>query len=206
MLKMKILLILTIVILPLKSFTQKKTKNYYSADSSNISLLSAEEKETLNYINLMRRNPVAFYKTYLIPYIKSNTRLTGYYTTSLKKEMLSRTSLDPFSVSPIMKKTADYQAKDLAQFKGKRLSHTSSTGNTFEKRMQQAGVNCAGENLYTGENRSPLEMIMDLLIDEGVKSLGHRKALLSIQYKSIGISIKYYSAGGKIMVQDFSCQ
>jgi Cysteine-rich secretory protein family len=181
------------------------TDNKINQLDPNAYLFSKEELETLSIINEMRADPSGFYKTYIAPYIALNPRFTKYYTRSLQKTMLSLPPLAPLSISPVMKKTADYLAKDLLIYGGRRLDHTSSRGETFEQRMQKAGVGCAGENLYTGQDRTPMMMIMDLLIDQGVESLGHREALLSKSYKSIGISIQSYPDNGQLMVQDFSC-
>lgn len=154
----------------------------------------------------MREDPKLFLYRFLLPYMASERGLTTYYTRSLKKEMDRLGPLPPFNISPVMKRTADIQARDLARVQGGHLNHTSSDGTTFSERMRRAGVLCAGENLYSGINRSPLDMIMDLLIDQGVANLGHRKALLSPDYHSIGISIRSYTLHGKVMVQDFDCR
>jgi hypothetical protein len=46
-----------------------------------------------------------------------------------------------------------------------------------------------GENIYYGKY-TPEEIIMQLLIDEGIEDLGHRKNLLNPRFNSIGVSIK----------------
>ncbi len=162
-------------------------------------------QQILDYINEMREDPAGFYSKYLKEYIRQGSRrFTRYYTVSLEKDMRRAGNLPPFKVSNTMIKTASYQAKYLKHLGGHTLTHDAA-GLSFEQRMQQAGVGCAGENLYTGENRTALQVVMDLLIDQGVSSLGHRKNLLNPQYKSIGVVVAGYSRGGNIVVMDFSC-
>jgi uncharacterized protein YkwD len=49
--------------------------------------------------------------------------------------------------------------------------------------------NEVGENIYYGPY-TPLEIVIQLLIDEGIEDLGHRKNLLSQKFNSIGVAIK----------------
>lgn len=164
-----------------------------------------EERQILSYINEMRQDPEGFYHRYLREYIRQNSRrFTRYYTASLERDLRKTGSLPAFTVSPTMRKTATYQADYLRQFNGRMLSHDSGSL-SFEERMHRAGVGCAGENLYTGVNRTSLEVVMDLLIDQGVSSLGHRKNLLSSSYRSIGVVVVNYSRNGNIVVMDFGC-
>lgn len=174
-------------------------------DDSDAGISGRIAREVLDYINEMREDPAGFYSKYLKEYIRQGSRhFTRYYTASLEKDMRRTGDLSPFKVSNTMIKTASYQAKYLKRLGGHTLTHDAD-GLSFEQRMRQAGVGCAGENLYTGENRSALQVVMDLLIDQGVSSLGHRKNLLSAQYKSIGVVVANYSRGGNIVVMDFSC-
>jgi uncharacterized protein YkwD len=46
-----------------------------------------------------------------------------------------------------------------------------------------------GENIYYGPY-TPLEIVIQLLIDDGIEDLGHRKNLLSPKFNSIGVAIK----------------
>ena len=55
------------------------------------------------------------------------------------------------------------------------------------------------ERLYTGK-----DIAMQLLIDHGVKSLGHRKISLSNEYSKIGVSVNTHSQWGICAVIDFN--
>jgi uncharacterized protein YkwD len=86
------------------------------------------------------------------------------------------------------------------------LSHTGRGGKSFQKRMEDAGVeNCAGENLFDGQDDALMGLIL-LLIDKGVPGAGHRQALLNPQFREIGIGISYMDKTRMVVVQQFSCK
>lgn len=164
-----------------------------------------EEAQILSYINEMRQNPRQFYKKHLQDYIRQNKdRFTAYYINSLEKDMNSTAPLALFTIQSVLTTTASSQAKYLAPYRGKKLDH-DRPGLSFEQRLQKAGINCGAENLYTGINRTALQVVMDLLIDQHVQSLGHRRNLLSPSYHSIGIAVETFSGGGQVVVMDFGC-
>lgn len=160
----------------------------------------------LGYINEMRSDPRAFYEKHVRSYIKEKqSRFTGQYTRSLKKDMLSSPALPPFSNSSALEKAAHLQAQYLARFKGQRLTHDQ--GNIdFAERMKNAGLHCLAENLYTADNPEALDVLIDLLIDQHVPSLGHRKNLLNPQFTHIGIVNTTPRGGRTIVVMDFGCK
>ncbi|HVB03381.1 MAG TPA: CAP domain-containing protein [Chitinophagaceae bacterium] len=168
--------------------------------------IKQQEVQVFKYINQLRQDPRRFFNQFIIPYADSDRRIDRSYIRSLRAIVNQLNTLPPLTVSQTMEKTARFMSRDLARFNGRKLSHTSSGGLTFEERMKNAGVDCAGENLYSGIDRTPLQMVMDLLIDWRVPSLGHRKNLLNPRYTSIGIAIGRFGQGGEILVTDFSCR
>lgn len=198
----QIAMITALSIITLSTFAQGTSTN----TTNNLSLLNKEEQEVLLYVNLLRADPQAFYTKYIIPYFDNSPfKITAFYRNSLKSDINAAKDLQAYNISPQMQVIAQRHAKDLVDNNNHQLSHNSTNGQSFSQRMAQAHVSCAGENLYNGENRSALQMVMDLLIDQGVQSLGHRKALLSPNYNYIGIAIEHYPGDGRLMVQDFSC-
>ena len=59
-----------------------------------------------------------------------------------------------------------------------------------------------GENIYYGEY-TPEEIVLQLLIDEGIEDLGHRHNLLNPGFNSLGISIKPHKEYGYNCVMSF---
>lgn len=165
------------------------------------------DQQVLDCINEMRANPPAFYHKYVEDYIRQNaSRFTARYTRSLKKEMLHSPALPVFSTQQALRHAALLQLNYIAS-EGGRLTH--SQGNTgFAQRMKNAGLHCLAENLYAAHDPSALQIVIDLLVDQNIPSLGHRKNLLNPAYGFIGIVHRTISAGGgkTIIVMDFGCK
>jgi uncharacterized protein YkwD len=82
--------------------------------------------------------------------------------------------------------------------------HRGSKGRTFQKRVNELlkTYSAVSENVGLGF-KYPLDNVIGLLIDDGVKDLGHRKAILSSDYNGVGVSLgnhKDYTYG---CVMDF---
>ncbi len=167
--------------------------------------LSPEESMVLGYINELRANPKQFFRKYVLDYSKSDPRIDPSYVQSLESDLAQLDSLPLLVPSGGLEQVARFMSRDLAHSGGKRLSHVSSGGLSFEERMARIHTPCAGENLYSGVNRSPLQMVLDLLIDWRVPDLGHRKNLLNPAYERIGIAISPWGNGGEVLATDFSC-
>lgn len=163
------------------------------------------ERMILDCINEMRRDPRRFYDKYLPDYIREKSgRFTASYTRSLKKDMYQAGSLTPFVRDPALEKCAALQFSYLARYKGKVLSHDQGSVD-FGERMKRAGLHCLAENLYAAEDPDPVAVVLDLLIDQGVSSLGHRRNLLSPQFTHIGLASGTPRGGRSLIVMDFGC-
>ncbi|HUX83632.1 MAG TPA: CAP domain-containing protein [Chitinophagaceae bacterium] len=167
--------------------------------------LSPEETQVLQYTNELRANPRQFFRKYVLDYSKSDPRIDPSYIRSLKSDLSHLDSLPLFAPTRGLEQVARFMSRDLARSGGRRLSHVSSGGLTFEARMSRVQTSCAGENLYSGTNRTALQMVLDLLIDWRVPDLGHRKNLLNPNFDRIGISISPWGKDGAVLATDFSC-
>jgi hypothetical protein len=163
------------------------------------------DREILQYVNEMRRDPKAFYHKYIPDYIKAHPgRFTSQYTRSLKQTMLAADPLPVFELSSPLKLCASRQYHYLAQFKGRRLTHEQGSV-SFAERMKQVGLHCLAENLYDADDPKALAVVIDLLIDQHIPSLGHRKNLMNPMYVRIGIVSGTPAGGRTIVVMDFGC-
>ncbi len=165
------------------------------------------ERAILAYLNTLRKDPPAFYHKYVKGYVqKKAERFTAYYTASLKKTLLHQAPLPPFKTNPVLQKLAARQLHYLVYtLKGERLTHNQ--GNiSFAERIKGTPLHCFAENLYRFPQASPLEVVLDLLIDQGVASLGHRKNILNPRYTLIGIQTEVAANSYKVTVMDFGCQ
>ena len=162
--------------------------------------LSEEEKDIILYTNLARLNGTKFCKLYVEPLLKTDPN--NSYIKSLIDDLNKNTKLNMLYPNDILKKAADFHAKDLGESGS--FQHESTDGTTFEKRMTRFGfTNPAGENLYAGID-TPLGVVLDLLIDDGIPGVGHRKNILEKRFNAICVSRqKHNSLSRYIVVMDF---
>lgn len=183
---------------------QKKDQAVYAGRPWNT---ANYEGEILSYLNELRRDPPGFYHKYVKEYLrKKSNRFTSYYSESLRRTLLRQASLPPFQSNSTLKKLAAKQLHYLVHtLKGKALSHNQGSV-SFAERIKGTGLHCFAENLYRFPHATPLEVVLDLLIDQGVSSLGHRKNMLNPMYTLIGITSATAPNHYKITVMDFGCQ
>jgi hypothetical protein len=165
----------------------------------------ASAQDTYYWVNLLRKDPAAFGDNYITPFLEQFPSLQGTYAQSLNSELKNLPPLGFIAPAGIVQREAERHAQDIA-IRQRRLSHVSSDGRTFNQRMADAGIKyCAGENVFEGEDDA-LKALILLLIDKGVPSLGHRKALLNPTFNVMGVSFRQSPDSVFYMVQLFSCQ
>lgn len=188
----------------------QKYLSYFNAQTilqantaTNTSDISLEEKESILWTNLARLEPQNFYKM-LIHYVQTNQHLSlsNPYVQSLLLDLKNQAVLTPLYPTPLLNKNASTHA--LYSQKTKNMGHEN-----FENRARIAFNNnykSYGENCVYGITDA-LDAVISLLIDDGVKDLGHRKIILSQQFNLIGVSMKpFYSNRQKVLVQQFGYQ
>lgn len=168
--------------------------------------LSEEEKETVYWVNFVRSRPQNFLDEILYPFLSQFPEVKNSYTRSLITQISALEPLPLLMPSSRLNKAASEHAKDLGSHQ-MTISHSSSKGKSFQERMNSIGYfECVSENVYEGKENGMLSVIF-LLIDTGVKNLGHRKNILDPAMKYVGVS--FHPIKGKssqfFMVQDFSC-
>ena len=146
--------------------------------------LSEDEKKVILYANLARANGRLFASTFLDEYIKIKNLKPSSYTRSLYDELQQVRDLPMLIPERDLYKVS----RDHASWSGKR-GYEGHKG--FKQRFSplMEKYNEVGENIYYGPY-TPLEIVIQLLIDEGIEDLGHRKNLLSPKFNSIGVAIK----------------
>ena len=176
------------------------------ADIPQFTALTALDQDAFYWINLFRKDPALFYQQYLIPFGEQFPDLKSSNFSSLRADCQQARDLPLLMPATHLQKEAARHAEDLALRVG-RISHTSSDGRDFARRMADAGIRrCGGENVFEGESEALVALIL-LLIDEGVPGLGHRKALLNPTYNILGVaSVEFRTPDRFFMVQLFSCQ
>lgn len=166
------------------------------ADSMKIELCTFathEEKNAYYYLNYARTKPREFCERFVVPqWDKSNS-----YENSLVQTMRTMAPVPPVFPDKDLYESALCHAKTLGK-----------TGYTGHDRQTDPKTGKKCKSLFMGEccsygRSSGLGVILQLLIDNGVPSLGHRKICLSEGYSTVGISIQSHKSYGFITVLDF---
>ncbi|HTN07243.1 CAP domain-containing protein [Agriterribacter sp.] len=180
-------------------------ENWLHANTA-YSLLSKEEKEVLYWVNIVRTQPINFLNNILYPFLEQFPEVKNSYTRSLIAQLSVLNPLPLLTPSAKLYQIASNHTRDLGIHQMS-VSHSSSKGKSFQERMNSFGYfECISENVYEGKENGLLSIIF-LLIDTGVKNLGHRKNILDAGMKYTGTS--FYPIKGRsshfFMVQNFSC-
>ena len=159
--------------------------------------LSKSEKEVIYILNLIRSYPALFAKTVLkkYPALSGNGYLADdtYYFKSLVDTLLT---LEPIQML-YPDKACFISAK----------SHAYQSGITGYVGHERKTKDAKLKKHYYGEccdygHKDALEIILSLLIDEGIPSLGHRDICLS-NFVKLGVSIQPHKKYGTNAVFDF---
>ena len=184
---------------PLASYSEKWNDIKYNAcnTATGSSYMSKKEKEVIYILNLVRTNPALFAKTVLkkYPSVSGKDYLADdvYYYQSLVNTLLS--------LKPQQLIYPDEKCWSSAK------CHAYSSGLTGYIGHARQSKTCKIKKNYQGEccdygNADPLDIVLSLLIDEGVPSLGHRYLLLN-SYSKAGVSIQPHKKYGTNTVIDF---
>ncbi len=169
-----------------------KTANY----------LSNNEKDVILYMNLARLDG-----NWFIEYVyKKKTSFVSQFSSSYRKSFVK--DLKEIKDHPMLKpakgltKAARSHAKDMGKI-GK-IGHNSSDGtSTFVRIKKYAQGGYMAENCQYGHEEA-IDIVLDLLIDDGISSLGHRKNILNSNFSYVGVAIEPHKVYGVNCVQDFS--
>ncbi len=165
-------------------------------------LLAAQPDEVLALMNEVRTDPQGFLAHRLLPFVKEKELEDNSYAKSLIEELKYARKINPLKSSAPLEKLARAHAQDMGS-KGT-VGHNSSNGMTFENRVRKKiKTGMIAENCDYGSTE-PLEIVMSLLIDEGIASLGHRKNILHPGLNYVGIAIEKHKTYGVNCVMDFS--
>ena len=175
----------------------------------NVDYLSVIEKDVVLEMNKARSNPALYAQLYLEPRIK---KFSGkIYDGNLMTNEGVNAVNDCISV---MKKTKALalliperglslaaQKHSSTQGETDQTGHTGVDGSTPFTRIQKyVTYKAAGENISYG-SKSGRDIVVQLLIDDGVPSRGHRKNILSKDFSSTGVGYsKQHKLYGSVCV------
>ena len=171
--------------------------------AKDITTISENERELIFEINKLRSDPPRYAREVVKPRLAKfhadgmvYTNSQGVYIrTSEGKKAVMECIQALEATSPMQPLYYDSRLYDAAISHGTDMrdnnffEHDSSDGTQFYERLQKFGFNghCA-ENLAAG-NDAPEEIVLQLIIDDGVPSRGHRTNLLTPDFNIVGAAI-----------------
>ncbi len=162
--------------------------------------LSTLENKVLDEVNLARTEPSQYigfltqYKNYVngkilrVPNQKPILMEEGIpVIESAIADFKQIEKLTPLKFSTGLKKVAENQLKDLKE--NPNLGHFGKDGSGLKKRLLRVGKyeKVASENINY-KDTDPREIVLRMLIDDGVKSRTHRKNILNQQFNLLGLA------------------
>jgi uncharacterized protein YkwD len=183
-------------------------------------LLTAVEQDVVVHINLARINPTGYAATFIAP--RRGLFLENVYFDPLDprghglrtkegptavedaiRELSQTASMPPVMVSAALTKAAREHAQEQAV--SGLIGHKGRDESTPGSRIEKHGT----WDLMVGEviAYGPVfgrEIVSWLLIDDGIKSRGHRRNILNPRFGVVGVAIKTHPGFGHSVVTDFA--
>lgn len=167
-------------------FTEEELKAAQTCKG--ITFMNEEETAVILMMNLARLYPQKFRDQVAIPYAKFKKMNSGKYYQSLLRDLAKASPAKALQPDLVLYKEAKAHAHYTGE-KGK-TGHDGPRGKSFDTRMkgQLKSFHGVGENCQYGFIDA-LDIVMDLLIDEGIQGYGHRKNILNPDFSHAGVSI-----------------
>jgi uncharacterized protein YkwD len=183
---------------------------------TDLDFLSELEKEVVIELNLARTNPKKyaskieqfkrFYAGNYI-YIAGQTQIATREGVSAVNEAIDHlraiTPLQPLKVSRGLSQAAQAHMNDQGEtgLTGHRGSDNSTPGDRIDRFGTWGGS--FGENIEYG-NFTASQIVMQLIIDDGIPNRSHRKNIFKSSYTLVGVSCGPHHSFGSICVMDFA--
>lgn len=198
-------------LLLLHALPQASEKNYSAADFSRMA------REVVEEMNLVRKDPGAYAEQYIRPrrssYHGKAYELSPYLNLMTEEgvealddcvEALKKAKPAPaLSWSSGLARAASDHVKD--QGKSGDTGHKGSDHSDPTERMERYGAwkRINGENISYG-SAEPREIVIQLLIDDGVSSRGHRENILNPAFRTAGAAIGPHKEFRFMCAMDFA--
>ena len=154
--------------------------------------MSKTENRVIELLNEVRKDPQGFEKHIIAPKLKKTPN--NSYLKSLSKTLKS--------MSPVGELKANKSQYESAK------CHASEIGSKGLRTHKRQSASCKKKSTFNGEciafgSKKAQEILLILLIDDGVPSLGHRIICLDGKYKELGVSITTHKKWRHVAVMDF---
>ena len=184
-----------VVVIVLFLALQAKAQNIFNTDqlnrcntAVNYKLFTAEEKLVLQIINLVRCYPKQF------SYLYVETRIERWNEDPNTKSLVDE--LNSMSATTLL------YPNDAMQASAQCWALESGTKGIIGHDRLKCAYGYWAECCDYGSNRA-IDIVLSLLVDEGVPDLGHRKIILYGAYQDVGISIQPHAKYRNCTVIDF---
>lgn len=184
---------------PLSAFSPiwNEAKYKKANTGATVKYLSTKEKQILFVLNLVRMNPPLFASTAVK---KFPARMGRTDLVKLPEYLSLLDTLNKLKPLPLL-------YPDSLCWVSARC-HAASSGEIGYVGHERVSDKCSAVSRFSGEcchygYSDPFDIVMSLLIDEGVPSLGHRKILLLKGFTRLGVAIAPHSEYGTNTVLDF---
>lgn len=187
---------------PKKNSAIQDTANWDIASldtARNVDYLSEIEKDVILEMNKARSDPKKYATLYIAPFAKK-FRSDGSY---MKDGVIMQTNEGVAVVNECIKEMSAKkgvgilrpekglslaaQSHATSQAKTSQTGHKGTDGSSPFTRIQRYGTfRTAGENISYGSNDGQ-EIVIQLLVDDGVKNRGHRKNIFNSAFEQTGV-------------------
>jgi uncharacterized protein YkwD len=162
-----------------------------------------EERKLIQLINELRADPQGFRIAVVNPYLerKGIDTVNNRYAVSLIADLRKQPVTTALARDTYLTRKARIFAKDMGASGA--VGHASKKLGGLSTRLKRYQSRYIGENCSYGYS-SAIDILMQLLIDEDVPSVGHRKNILNGKFKRIGFAIELHKRYAWNCVMDFS--
>ncbi len=208
---------------PLVAPTGDPTRDWNPRDlelTGTVSDLTPEERDVVLHLNLARTNPPAYARTFILPrrglfhnriYVDPlDPRGRGLRTLEgvsaaedAAAELSESAPMPPLAVSGALTRAARRHIAE--QSRTGTTGHYGRDGSQPSSRVSAEGAweRVVGEAAAYGPSGGR-EIVGRLLIDDGVRSRGHRRCILDPRYTVVGVAIGPHPRFGRAVVIDFA--
>jgi hypothetical protein len=185
--------------------------------SRSVRYLTEIEKNVILELNKVRTNPKKYAELYLVPtlgyYQGKDLHRPGKITIRTVEgrsavdeciKVLSTTKpLNPLLPSEALTLAALDHTKDTGPVGI--VGHTGNDGSSLRERINRydKSLRTIAETIDYGSSRAR-DIVTSLIVDDGVRSRGHRKIILMSKLDIVGLSIGDHSGYGKVCVIDYA--
>ena len=186
--------------------------------ASQADFLNEVEQDVILYMNMARTDPFGFSSDFIEPrlrffsgndYMESDdatiliTREGAAAVEECAQEMVDTPPMLKLIPSEGISMASLDHAMDLSQ--SGESGHVGTDGSLFSERISRYGdwLRTVGEVISFGPDTGR-EIVITLLLDDGVQDRGHRRNILNPRFKLVGVAIEEHPDYGYVCVIDFA--